>query len=219
MQTNDSKIWAAGIGAVLIVSIWAILHTPTTQPELGISNVTLSTFNLKLGKMADYGASPWYTDELAAGASPIKLNFDTGANFMWATSDKCSTDACNTHDKVNTTQSSFVWLDKTTTKRSFGPWGDMYTWTGQVPFNSQVNGNNIPPLTLPFFASVEYNGNKFKYLAWDGGFGFPSENAIRCAGIGCADVNLNRLFYFSFDLTQLALASKITPIIFHFNKV
>ncbi len=75
------------------------------------------------------------TDELAAGVSPIKLNFDSGANFIWATSDECSTDACDAHRKVSSLQPGFVWIEETVTPHSFGPWDTMLSKTGKVPFN------------------------------------------------------------------------------------
>lgn len=128
--------------------------------------------DLKLGPMADYGASPWYTTDIQIGSSDLKLALDNGADFIWATSSECTTPACNAHAKVDTSQPGFKWLDKTPTTRSFGPWGDMTTWTGSIPFIA-------PPGPLPslaFFASVDYQGDQFQYLAWDGGIGLPARS-------------------------------------------
>jgi len=134
---------------------------------------TINSFDLKLGKMADYGASPWYTEDILIGTSKLKFSPDSGANFTWATSDLCKTDACKDHQKVNTSQSGFVWIDAKPTKRSFGPWGSMMTKTCGNPFNSP----KVASVEMDFFAAVEYAGAQFKFLAWDGGIGFPSTTA------------------------------------------
>ena len=136
----------------------------------------------ELGPMADYGASPWYTTQLKVGSSDIKFTFDSGASFIWATSDQCNTPACNAHDKVNTSQSGFVWIDQERKKRPFGPWGDMYTWTGKVPFNLSAKSGDMISSETQFFASVEYEGSKFQDLAWDGGVGFPSRSDAAIGG-------------------------------------
>lgn len=128
--------------------------------------------NLKLGSIADYGASPWYTDDIRIGSSQLKLALDNGADFIWATSDECTTPACNAHAKVDTSQAGFQWLDKTPTTRSFGPWGDMTTWTGSVQFGTPAGA--LP--SLAFFASVDYQGSQFQYLAWGGGIGLPARS-------------------------------------------
>lgn len=127
---------------------------------------------LKLGPLADYGASPWYTDDIKIGSSELKLALDNGADFIWATSSECTTPACNAHAKVHTSQTGFQWLDQTPTTRSFGPWGNMTTWTGSVAFSTPAG--ELPSLT--FFASVDYRGNQFQYLAWDGGIGLPARS-------------------------------------------
>lgn len=138
------------------------------------------TLPMTRGQMADYGATPWYTDSISMGTSPMHLALDSGASFFWATSDLCKTEACNAHATVNTTQPGFVWLDKNPTQRSFGPWGTMTTWTGQVPI--LIGGG--PYHAIPFFASVDYSGSKFEYLAWGGGVGLPSESALVTPGSG-----------------------------------
>lgn len=122
--------------------------------------------------MADYGASPWYTDSIRIGSSQLKLALDNGADFIWATSTECNTPACNAHAKVDTSQAGFQWLDKTPTKRSFGPWGDMTTWTGSIEFS--IPAGSLP--SIAFFASTDYQGSQFKYLAWDGGIGLPARS-------------------------------------------
>jgi len=151
--------------------VWGLCCTMTLFPLFVFSaKAAPISVDLKLGKMADYGASPWYTDNIKIGTSQLKLSPDSGANFTWATSDLCYTDACNAHSKVNTSQPGFKWIDKTPTVRSFGPWGSMSTMTGEIAFNFP----QIASTTMPFFASICYTGNQFKYLAWDGGIGFPA---------------------------------------------
>ena len=132
------------------------------------------------GAVADYGATPWYTPDVVPGKSPMKFALDTGAAFTWATSDLCETLACYAHENVDTSQPGFVWVDKTRQKRSFGPWGDMYTQTGRIPFSvaESVAANT------QFFASVDYEGAKFQYLAWGGGVGFPSRSDQVVSGSG-----------------------------------
>ena len=66
--------------------------------------------NLERGQLADYGATPWYTEDLAVGTSPMRFALDTGTNLLWATSDQCNTTACDAHKKVNTTQPGFSWV-------------------------------------------------------------------------------------------------------------
>jgi saccharopepsin len=128
------------------------------------------SLTLNQGAMADYGASPWYTENISLGSSTLKLAVDSGANFIWATSDLCTTTACNNHQKVDTSQTGFSWVDQSPTIRSFGPWGSMTTETGKVAFNS----SGTSAIAMDFFASTNYSGGQFQYLAWDGGVGFPS---------------------------------------------
>ena len=157
--------------AFLAAAVSALLPAAcATGGEAPPDTGAMLTVPMKLGQMADYGATPWYTDAITLGSSPMHLAIDSGANFFWATSDKCQTTACNAHLKVNTTQPGFTWIDTSSTKRSFGPWGDMYTWTGSVP----VGINGVSYQASNFFASVQYEGPKFEYLAWGGGIGMPS---------------------------------------------
>ncbi len=145
--------------------------------------------SLKLGEMADYGASPWYTEDIALGENRLKMALDSGANFIWATSDRCHSVACGHHNQVDTSQAGFVWVDPPpiSTPRSFGPWGTMMTETGQVAFTT-VGADSLP---MKFFASVDYAGNKFEYLAWDGGIGFPATTPTPSP-----DPKANSSFYF-----------------------
>ena len=49
----------------------------------------------------------------------------------------------------------------------------MGVWIGKAPF---VQASPQPSTPLTFFASVDYEGDRFQYLAWGGGIGFPSES-------------------------------------------
>jgi hypothetical protein len=131
------------------------------------------TLNLSMGKTANYGATSWYTSGIAVGSSHLRFALDSGSNFIWATSDQCNTDACNTHNKVDTTQTGFKWLNLQPTIRSFGPWGSMTTRTGQYDTTAPATAGMI---TDPFFTATDYRHDQFKYLDWDGGIGFPSRS-------------------------------------------
>ena len=143
-------------------------------PQAGQS--TSVVLNLKKGAIADYGATPWYTEDISVGISPMQFALDTGTNLLWATSTECNTTACNAHNKVDTKQSEFSWVAQPDPPKtvSFGPWGSMGVWTGKAPFNIAA-----PSLSsdITFYASVNYGGEKFQYLAWGAGIGFPSESS------------------------------------------
>lgn len=131
----------------------------------------LFELDLQLGSLADYGASPWYTEDLQIiGSEKMKLAMDNGADFIWATSDLCTSPACKAHAQVDTSVPGFQWIDKTGTARSFGPWGEMSTWTALSAIGTPAGA--IQPLA--FFAAIDYQGNQFRYLAWDGGIGLPA---------------------------------------------
>lgn len=179
------KIKRICLTTAAIVALAATLGSNAFSAISGGANQdSYITFDLQLGKMADYGATPWYTSDIYLGTSQLNFALDTGANFIWATSDQCATPACSMHNKVNTKQLAFHWVDQTTKTRSFGPWGSMQTWTGIVPFDygtrSANDRNTIEyaesSINILFFASIKYVGLKFSSLAWDGGIGFPSRS-------------------------------------------
>lgn len=177
----DNLLRRAGLFG-FIVAVPA-LAACTTSGGAGASEEQVAhvmTLPMQLGRMADYGATPWYTESIALGSSAMRLALDSGANFFWATSDRCQTGACNAHEKVDTTQPGFTWVDTTPAKRSFGPWGTMTTWTGKAP----VRIDSGPYPAIDFFASVDYSGPKFEYLAWGGGVGLPSESSLVEPGSG-----------------------------------
>lgn len=126
------------------------------------------------GQLSYNGASQWYTTALSLGESRIKINFDTGANFVWATSTLCTTTACDAHEKVDTSQAGYEIVDSAQCKRSFGPWGDMYTETGQVDFIFDETIWTEKLSSIRHFAATKFTGSKFEYLAWDGGASMPS---------------------------------------------
>lgn len=168
------------LGGVAVIVPLVLCLSSCSYNGYGNSGDIISVPLLK-GRLADYGATPWYTNDITAGISEMKFALDTGANFVWATSDLCDTTACKAHNMVDTSQSGFVWVDKTRTKRSFGPWGDMYTYTGKIPF--KIDDPDISS-DITFFAAVEYEGDKFQDLAWDGGIGFPSRSDMVASGSG-----------------------------------
>ena len=169
LASRKSKAIWLGLAIIALLSFQS-----TAQSQQGIPLLLIK------GPIADYGATPWFTADIIPGTSSMKFALDTGSNFIWATSDLCTTSACNVHEKVNTSQPGFIWIDRTNTKRSFGPWGDMYTNTGKIPFNISES----IAATTQFFASVDYEGAKFQYLAWDGGIGFPSRSDQVVSGSG-----------------------------------
>ena len=108
----------------------------------------------------------------------MRFALDNGTELLWATTDECKTTACKAHEQVNTNQPEFSWLDKPQPPKqvSFGPWGSMGVWTAEAAFNLSSPSIDTP---VKFFGSVDYSGDKFEYLAWGGGIGFPSEsNAV-----------------------------------------
>ena len=92
---------------------------------------------LKNGPIADYGATPWYTDAVRFGTTDMNLIFDTGTNLFWATTDDCITTACAAHTQVNTAQSAFSFITDPDYPKdvSFGPWGTMQVDYATVPIS------------------------------------------------------------------------------------
>ena len=133
---------------------------------------------LKKGAIADYGATPWYTDDFYMGESPMNFTLDTGTTLFWATTTKCMTDACENHPRVDTQQPDYKPLKEPGYPKtvSFGPWGTMQVELANVPFVNNTQGVTLE--TVNFAASYNYSGNKFKYLTWGGGIGFPSESMV-----------------------------------------
>lgn len=129
---------------------------------------------LKMGPLADYGATPWFTTGLNMGVSPMQFALDTGTNLFWATVDECTTPACEAHQRVSTSQPGFEFISNPNypKKVSFGPWGSMEVKLGQVT----VEVGSAALSKARFDASIDYEGDKFQYLNWGGGVGLPSES-------------------------------------------
>ncbi|MDC3133028.1 pepsin-like aspartyl protease [Flavobacteriaceae bacterium] len=135
------------------------------------------------------GASPWYT--LMSIGTPSQENFktifDTGGNFAWITSTQCLTEACTQKTPLErirfdmSKSSSFSWNeDCTASKKSWGPWGDMYINRGSDNINFLVNSETkkVPVKQQKFIQSIYYEGEKFIEMNWDAGFGFPSSSKL-----------------------------------------
>lgn len=139
-----------------------------------------ASLQLHKGLMANYGATPWFTTDITIGENQLKLGLDTGGNFIWATSSKCKSEACNVHQKVDTKQPHYQWKSKDNLAHSFGPWGTMLTRTGEIGFSLNIGTEKDVKKKVtvkePFYASIHYAGNKFNYMDWDGGIAFPSDS-------------------------------------------
>lgn len=140
------------------------------------------SLDLHQGNIADYGATPWYTDDVLLGSSHMHFALDTGTALLWATTDKCTTTACKAHANVNTSQPGFSWIGDPNNpeKVSFGPWGSMEVVKAKIPLNITAPEESVS-VEVIFDGSVNYSGEKFQYLAWGGGIGFPSESSASAA--------------------------------------
>lgn len=147
---------------------------------------------LNKGDIADYGATQWYTPEIDLGESNMRFALDTGTSLFWATTDLCVTVACKAHLNVNTKQADFTWIGDPNNPEtvSFGPWGSMLVATAEVPIN--ISSSKLTE-TIDFKGSVNYSGEKFEYLAWGGGIGFPSETS---ASTSLGVTSIMQLLYF-----------------------
>ncbi len=176
------KCVAAAVGGCLAVSFAATAQVSettgfqsTTWHSPDLCNAQPIKVDFDRGPMSDYGASPWFTNDLQVGLSPMRFIFDTGTTLLWATTDVCDTPACLNHERVNTAQPGLTWLYKPDggIEVNFGPWGKMYVWLAAADFYSAALGSIV---NLVFDGSIKYTGNQFGDLAWDGGIGFPSES-------------------------------------------
>ncbi|MBC6413249.1 MAG: hypothetical protein GDA39_10480 [Hyphomonadaceae bacterium] len=142
------------------------------------------TIHLENGKIADYGATPWYTDAVKLGVSQMEFIFDTGTNLFWATTDECVTVACAAHGQVSTSQSAFRFIPDPDYPKSvdFGSWGSMEVDLATVPLLANTSEGPID-YNIKFEASLNYSGPKFQYLNWGGGIGLPSESSSIQPGI------------------------------------
>lgn len=133
---------------------------------------------LQRGGLSGNGATPWFIDALNIGESKMDVVLDNGSHFNWATSDRCTTPACNAHKKVNTQAGDIAWIDQSSMDISWGPWGEMAVAVGKGTYNlAKADGSYLSydqNLTL----SLNYSGPKFKYLPWGAGITLPSDS--RC---------------------------------------
>ncbi len=159
------KKYSLLIGAFLALNGWAL----TSHAESMI-------LGLKRGIMADYGATPWYTDNLIMGTSEMNFTLDTGTTLFWATTTECTNVACEAHPRVDVNQSGYEPIPAPGYPKtvSFGPWGSMQVKLAEIALNGAA-GEDIEK--VDFAASYQYSGSKFQYLSWGGGIGFPSETS------------------------------------------
>lgn len=127
------------------------------------------------GPIADYGATPWFGGS-RFGISNMDIIFDTGTNLLWATTDKCTSIACTSHTRIDTSQPGFSFIPNPDypKKVSFGPWGSMEVDLASITLGIAGFGDYIP---IQFDASLSYSGEKFQYLTWGAGIGLPSESS------------------------------------------
>lgn len=127
------------------------------------------------GPIADYGATPWFGGS-RFGISNMDIIFDTGTNLLWATTDKCTSIACTSHTRIDTSQPGFSFIPNPDypKKVSFGPWGSMEVDLASITLGIAGFGGYIP---IQFDASLSYSGEKFQYLTWGAGIGLPSESS------------------------------------------
>lgn len=123
------------------------------------------------------GASPWF-GKLSMGSNQqvLKFGLDTGNNANWVTSTQCTTPACTQPGRVSfnfDSSSTFTWINKTPEILNFGPWGNMTINVGQDNISNGASFN-VPLMTM---LSIDYSGTQFAELDWDGGIGFPAQNA------------------------------------------
>lgn len=190
-----------------IITVRVLVTMVVSLSFLGSVNASGTSplkLTLKQGKTANYGATPWYTDDISVGTSALKFALDSGARFTWATSDKCTSNACKPHQSVDTSQPGFIWIDPKKTTRNFGPWGSMITETGGV--FGQASSSYKQLSNSPFYAAVDYQKDQFKYLAWDGGIGFPSRSDT---------VKSDNSFYFADLLRSGAITDPSFSVVTH----
>lgn len=158
---------------------------------------------LARGPIADYGATPWFGGS-RFGISNMDIIFDTGTNLLWATTDKCTSIACTSHTRIDTSQPGFSFIPNPDypKKVSFGPWGSMEVDLASITLGIAGFGGHIP---IQFDASLSYSGEKFQYLTWGAGIGLPSESS---------SVGLDIPFFFG----DLMKAAGLKYPIFTFNQ-
>ncbi|MDE8602776.1 pepsin-like aspartic protease [Marinomonas sp. RSW2] len=141
--------------------------------------------SLNRGPYQNNGASPWYAFVgVGTPAQTLKFSFDTGSNFIWATSSLCHPETCHHYGDqqfVYQISSSFSWVNQHTTDVNFGPWGNMDVKTGNDVFTLTPESlgrmeNGSVSLSSDLYLAESYQGTQFRELDWDGGIGIPSTN-------------------------------------------
>lgn len=149
-----------------------------------LSKIGLSV-SLDRGPYQNNGASPWYAFVgVGTSAQTLKFSFDTGSNFIWATSSLCHPETCHHYGDqqfVYQISSSFSWVNQRTTDVNFGPWGNMAVKTGNDVFTLTPESlgrmeNSSVALSSDLYLAESYQGTQFRELDWDGGIGIPSTN-------------------------------------------
>ncbi len=138
---------------------------------------------LSRGAYQNNGASPWYVNNAVLGTpgTTMKINFDTGSQFSWLTSNQCNTTACKHYSSGSFRtrfpipifeNKTFEWVDKNPASFDFGHWGNMEMNTAKDIFEiaGKVEDLIINPLNLV----THYKSNQFKESNWDGSFGVPT---------------------------------------------
>jgi hypothetical protein len=154
-------------------------HMKKSLSEIGFS------ISLDRGPYQNNGASPWYAFVgVGTPAQTLKFSFDTGSNFIWATSSLCHPESCHHYGDqqfVYQISSSFSWVNQHTTDVNFGSWGNMDVKTGNdvftltpEPLGRMKNGS--VSLSSDLYLAESYQGTQFRELDWDGGIGIPSTN-------------------------------------------
>ncbi|WP_229953492.1 pepsin/retropepsin-like aspartic protease family protein [Parasphingorhabdus litoris] len=133
---------------------------------------------LQRGGLSGNGAAPWFTDALSIGESKMDVVLDNGSHFNWATSDRCTTPACNAHKKVNTAAGNIAWIDESPMDISWGPWGTMAVGVGKGTYNLADGNGSYLSYDQNLTLSLNYSGPKFEYLPWGAGITLPSDS--RC---------------------------------------
>lgn len=130
-------------------------------------------YPLVRGPYQNNGATPWYSQlSLGRPGQTLQMAFDTGSNFIWATSTLCGS-GCQHYGGIEfdyTKSETFKWVDRTDRKVSFGPWGDMIVEIGSDDFGLSAGVG----ITTVFYLAKSYSGEQFAQLDWDGGIGLPS---------------------------------------------
>ncbi len=139
-------------------------------------------FPLENGGYTTNGATPWWSEiKIGTPTQLLGVMIDTGTDNTWVTSCECTTQACKAHkcfdyEKSNT----FEKVNFKVEPKDFGPWGKMEVKIGNDLFTlcqRSVTGEDVDICTrerLNFELAVNYEGEQFEKLKFDGGLAVPS---------------------------------------------